>query len=194
MQTEHLKILIVEDEAPLRRAMKRKLSAAGFVALEATDGKEGLSVALGEHPDLILLDVIMPIMDGIEMTRLLREDEWGREARIIMLTNLNDDSTRALVEAFHVLDFLVKADWSMDAVLSRVLSAFTMKPGLEARPEFPVSDAAVVQRGGGAELSEDLRVPVENPSRRRESGNAVGEMSPSRPSKKQKEHVAAGSE
>lgn len=84
------KILIAEDDVPLRRVFCDALKAEGYDVYEAGDGEEALSVALREHPDLIVLDILMPKMDGIEMARQLRLDAWGKTAKVIILTNLSD--------------------------------------------------------------------------------------------------------
>lgn len=73
------RILIVEDEIPMLKALVDKFSRAGFETLEAKNGIEGLAVALKEHPDLVLLDLVMPKMDGVKMMEKLREDSWGGE-------------------------------------------------------------------------------------------------------------------
>ena len=67
-------ILIVEDEVSQRKVLSAYLIKKGFAILEASDGEEGLRVALAEHPDVILLDVRMPKMDGMTMMHKLRED------------------------------------------------------------------------------------------------------------------------
>ena len=77
------KVLVVEDERTLRDALVKKLSKEEFTVLSAKDGKEGLDTALAEHPDLILLDILMPKMNGIEVLQKLREDEWGAKAKVI---------------------------------------------------------------------------------------------------------------
>ena len=113
-------ILIVEDDAPLRNALRDKLICEGFTTLEAKNGAEGLEVALAEHPDLILLDIVMPVMDGITMLKKLRKDEWGKNARIIMLTNLSD--TEKMTEAIEQgsYDYLVKSDWKIEDIIAKV--------------------------------------------------------------------------
>lgn len=84
-------ILIVEDEAPLCSALRDKLSREGFSTLEARNGEDGLVIALRDHPDLILLDILMPKMDGGTMLRRMREEsEWGMVVPVIVLTNLTN--------------------------------------------------------------------------------------------------------
>ena len=69
------KILIVEDELSLREALAKKLVSENFEVLEAENGQIGLEVATREKPDLILLDIIMPVMDGMTMLKKLKENE-----------------------------------------------------------------------------------------------------------------------
>ena len=71
------KILIVEDEDSLLSALVDKFLKAGYRVVTARDGEEGLTVALREQPDLILLDIVMPKMDGISLLRQLRDNSWG---------------------------------------------------------------------------------------------------------------------
>ncbi len=77
MDTQTKKILVVEDDVPELNALRDKFTREGFSILTAKNGEEGLAIALREHPDLILLDIIMPVMDGITMLVKLREDSWG---------------------------------------------------------------------------------------------------------------------
>ena len=70
------KILIVEDEPLLLDAIKRKLEKEGYGVTVATDGNEGLVQAFQGHPDLILLDIILPVVDGITVLDRLRKDDW----------------------------------------------------------------------------------------------------------------------
>ena len=78
-----------------------------FSVLQATNGEEGLTVALRDHPNLILLDIIIPVMDGMTMLRKLREDAWGKDVPVILLTNLNDAEKAADALEHGVYDFLV---------------------------------------------------------------------------------------
>jgi DNA-binding response OmpR family regulator len=117
---EPKKILIVEDEASLRKALRDKLTREGFVTLEAKNGEEGLAVALRDHPDLILLDIIMPVVDGLTMLKSLREDTWGKNAKVIILTNLssNEKVAEAIMQGSR--NYLVKSDWKIADVVKMV--------------------------------------------------------------------------
>ena len=116
-------ILIVEDEVSLLNALRDKLTHEGFSALEAKNGEEGLEVALREHPDLILLDIIMPKMDGMTMLRKLRnENEWGKSIPVIILTNLTsaDEARNRDITELEPSYYLVKADWKLEDVVSKI--------------------------------------------------------------------------
>lgn len=114
------KILIVEDDNILRLTLNNNLAREGFEIIEAKNGEEGLVTSSREHPDLILLDIFMPVMDGITMLKKLREDSWGKDAKIIMLTNLSDKEKLAEAMAQGSFDYLVKSDWKIDDVVKKV--------------------------------------------------------------------------
>ena len=113
-------ILIVDDEVSLRSALSDKLKLEGFIVLEAKNGEEGLNVALHNHPDLILLDIVMPVIDGITMLKNLRGDEWGRDAKVIMLTNLDSNGKVADAIVWGTQDYLVKSDWKIGDVVAKI--------------------------------------------------------------------------
>ncbi|MFZ3057636.1 MAG: response regulator [Minisyncoccales bacterium] len=119
-------VLVVEDEKPLSDALEEKLSEEGFDVLRAENGEEGVKLALSRHPDLILLDLIMPKIDGLTMLKMLRKDEWGSHATVIILTNISDESKVAevLSSGFSNIndtyEYLVKTDWSLDAVVDKI--------------------------------------------------------------------------
>ncbi len=115
------KILIVEDETPLRNAVTDILTFEGFTVFQAKNGQEGLDLALKEHPDLILLDLMMPIMDGLTMLEKLRQDqEFGKTAAVILLTNINDPEKVAMATEAGSYDFLVKSDWNIEDVVRKI--------------------------------------------------------------------------
>lgn len=119
MQEQH-RILIIEDEKPLIRALSQKLSDEGFEILQAMDGETGLAMALDKHPDIILLDIILPKMDGITCLKKLREDAWGKNVPVIILTNLSDEESLKQSQIEHVPDYLVKSDWRLEDVTAKI--------------------------------------------------------------------------
>jgi DNA-binding response OmpR family regulator len=114
-------ILIIEDETSLQDALKDALTRKGFTCLGENDGEAGLKAALEHKPDLIMLDLLMPKMDGMEMLKKLRQDSWGKGARVLILTNLSADTgdrVRTIVET--APDFyLVKSDWSINDIVKK---------------------------------------------------------------------------
>lgn len=121
------KILVVEDEAPLRNALCDGLRAQGFTVFEAKDGQEGLESALKEKPHVILLDLMMPVMDGMTVLKKLREDaEYGAHAQIIVISNIGifDERVTKGVNTADPAFYLVKSNWSMEGVISKVNAIF----------------------------------------------------------------------
>jgi DNA-binding response OmpR family regulator len=114
------KVLIVEDDKALRNVLKDKLNNENFSVLVANDGKEGLSVAEKKKPDLILLDIIMPKMNGLEMLKKLREDRWGKTVPILLLTN--DSNPEHMRETLKVdaSDYLIKSDWNLEDIIKKI--------------------------------------------------------------------------
>jgi DNA-binding response OmpR family regulator len=114
------KILIVDDENAVRVALSDKLDATGFDFILANNGIEGLKSSLVEHPDLIILDILMPKMDGIAMLKLLREDEWGKDVPVIILTNISDYFQLEEAQKIGISAYMVKAEWGLKEVVERV--------------------------------------------------------------------------
>ncbi len=125
MKEKDKKILIVDDEALILRTLSDSFKKEGFSVLEANNGKSGLEKALEHKPNLILLDIVMPEMDGMSMLKKLREDEWGKKVPVIILTNLSDSEKVAEAIKSKVYDFLVKADWQIDDVIKKVREKLT---------------------------------------------------------------------
>lgn len=115
-------ILIVEDEKSLREALVDILKLKNFVTLEAKNGREGLELALAKHPDAILLDLIMPEMDGMTALKKLREDVWGDRAVVIILTNLSaiNGNLAADVAVNRPTHYLIKSDWKLHDIVKKI--------------------------------------------------------------------------
>ncbi len=113
-------ILVIEDEVDLREAMMEALNEAGYQVTGADNGQTGLEVALREHPDMILLDLMMPIMDGQETFRRLREDAWGRDAKVVILTAMDDVNNIGLAHEAKPLDYFIKAHHSLDDLVKQI--------------------------------------------------------------------------
>jgi len=114
-------ILIIEDELPMLKALSDKFTLEGFEILEAKDGAEGLKVATSKKPDLIILDIFMPVMDGKTMFEKLRQDAWGKNVPVIILTNLNpDDKTLDALMKNGPSYYFIKSKWKLEELVEKV--------------------------------------------------------------------------
>ena len=114
------KILIIEDEATLQKALQEVLTAEGYNTLSALDGLRGLEMAREENPELILLDIILPKMDGFEVLEALKSEEKTKSIPVIILTNLSDVSDIQKALDLGATTYLVKADFSLEDVIKKV--------------------------------------------------------------------------
>ncbi len=117
------KILVVEDEATLQKALNDVLSQEGYNVLSAIDGMRGLEMITQEKPDLILLDIILPKMDGFEILKKIKEDKDTAEIPVIILTNLSDLENIQKALDLGATTYLVKADFHLEDVLKKVKEA-----------------------------------------------------------------------
>lgn len=118
------KILIVEDEEAMLGAISDALLNQYFTTFTARDGEEGLRIALEKHPDLILLDILMPKMDGMNMLQKLRLDKWGRIAPVIILTNV-DPNANSLIDSVLQNEpayYLIKSEVKLEGIVEKIKS------------------------------------------------------------------------
>jgi CheY-like chemotaxis protein len=115
------KILVVEDDNALRKVLCDKLTMEGFRVMEAQNGQAAFKTAIVKHPDLILLDLMLPEMDGISALEELRKDSWGATAKVLVMTNLKKgESLGAQTEKYKVAGFIEKADNSIDDITAKI--------------------------------------------------------------------------
>jgi DNA-binding response OmpR family regulator len=112
-------ILVIEDEDSLLKVLSEIYEGEGFKVLSAADGNAGLKTALQIHPDLIVLDILLPKLSGIQLLKKLRQDAWGKSAEVIILTNLNDSKTVADALEYGVTAYFVKSDIDVDDVIKK---------------------------------------------------------------------------
>ena len=114
-------VLVVEDEKNLRETVVDILHLKNFLYLEAKNGKEGVKVALSRHPDLILLDLIMPEMDGMVALKQIRKDPWGKKVPVIILTNLSAMPKEIDgLETQKLTHYLIKSDWKLHDIVKKI--------------------------------------------------------------------------
>jgi DNA-binding response OmpR family regulator len=142
------RILVVEDEAPLRMALVDALSAEGFEVLEAADGEEGLAIALREAPDVVLLDLMLPLRDGFSVLRAIREDRLA--CAVVILSARGEEWDRVHGFEYGADDYVVKP-FSTRELLLRIRAvvhrADGRTPGLALEGgKVKVGDAVVTSR------------------------------------------------
>lgn len=113
------KILIIEDEVVLSSTLADNLIHEGFKVIQVKDGEEGLAVALREKPDLILLDILLPTMNGFTILRKLRKDSQGKNIPVIIMSNLEQSGVAASI-GDDVHEYMVKSDWKLDDVIKKI--------------------------------------------------------------------------
>ena len=118
--TEQKRILLVEDDRFLRKAAEVRLRRAGYTVITAADGEEAIATAKTTRPDLVLLDLIMPRMQGFEVLRLLRTEPNMDGVPIVVLTNLSQDADRERAMTQGANGYLIKANMSLDALADAV--------------------------------------------------------------------------
>ena len=119
MANDKKRILIIDDEESIRDGCHQTLSRAGFITDTTGDAQHGMEMSLKDIYDVILLDIRMPKMDGIEMAKKIKEN--GINAQIIFLTNLKDEAhISQAVEALDETDYIIKSDVHIDQIVARV--------------------------------------------------------------------------
>lgn len=110
------KILVVDDENELLKALSIRLKTSGYEVITASDGQEGLEKAKSQSPDLIVLDILMPKMDGYEVCRMLKFDEKYKSIPVIMLTAKAQDIDKAMGKKVGADDYITKPFETQDLV------------------------------------------------------------------------------
>lgn len=113
-------ILIVEDEESYRKILLDKLGREGFNVVEANNGKEGLETALKIHPDLIILDIEMPLVNGLTMLEKLREESWGSKAKVIILTTYQETDKISKAVNLETYDYFVKTEIEIETLVEKI--------------------------------------------------------------------------
>lgn len=120
MPQDTYKAIIIEDDHDLLFMYKHRLQREGYEVETAVNGEEGLAKIQHFKPDIILLDLRMPVMDGAEMLMRLRSKDWGSNTRVVILTNISKDEAPASLRFLHVDRYVVKAHHTPAQVVSIV--------------------------------------------------------------------------
>jgi DNA-binding response OmpR family regulator len=104
------KIAIIEDDQAIAQMYRFKFEGEGYTVETAENGRLGLELAEKMQPDIILLDLMMPEMNGDEMLELLRKTDWGKDIKVIILTNMGEQEIPASVRELGVSGVILKAD------------------------------------------------------------------------------------
>jgi CheY-like chemotaxis protein len=117
-------VLIIEDEEPLCQVLKDRLEQIPNInAFMANNGEDGLQKAIELKPNLILLDLIMPTMDGFEFLQRLRKNETLKKTKVVVLTNVEDTLQLEKIRKLKVYDCILKSNWDTDEVIERISGA-----------------------------------------------------------------------
>lgn len=119
------KILIIEDNDTYSSILTKKFETEEFEVISAKDGLTGVSMALDNKPDIILIDLLLPKMNGIQLMEELRKQEWGRGVPLLILTNINPDPQ--ILESINKNKpayYLLKPEVTLDEVVEKINSLF----------------------------------------------------------------------
>lgn len=121
------KILVIEDDKFLSKVINKKLLQEGYEVIEALDGKEGIKAAKDSKPDLILLDLVLPMTNGFEVLAKLKKNPVLSKIPVIILSNLGgDDDIKKGIE-MGAVDYLIKAHFDLDEIIIRMELVFKKK-------------------------------------------------------------------
>ena len=120
MSSQHTKILLVEDDQTLTEMYALKFKESGFELLLANDGLSGLEIAKKELPQVILLDIMMPKMDGFAVLTELKKDDQPKNTPVLMLSNLGQESDVEKGKKLGANDYIVKASMTPSQVIEKV--------------------------------------------------------------------------
>jgi len=115
------RILLVEDDRHLRRACAESLRRSGCTVIAAADGAEGLRAAGKETPDLILLDVLLPRLSGLEVLREIKSDPATRDIPVLVISNSSKPQDIEELMRLGAVDYLVKSNLSLSELTERVV-------------------------------------------------------------------------
>jgi DNA-binding response OmpR family regulator len=120
------KIAIIEDDPVISQMYRMKFEADGFDVQLANDGERGVAMVKEMNPDIILMDLQMPEMDGLEALTIIRKADWGKDVPVIILTNLGEEEAPKGIRALGIHSYIVKAELTPRQVVERVKQALSL--------------------------------------------------------------------
>lgn len=121
LKTERkVKVLVAEDDVFLAGVHKSKFTKEGFEVIMAVNGAQALELAKKNKPDIILLDLIMPVMDGFEALKCLKSDPATKSIKVVILSNLSQEEDKKRVMDLGALDYIVKSNVSFHEIITMV--------------------------------------------------------------------------
>ena len=114
------KIAIIEDDSVISQMYRMKFEADGFEVQIANNGKDGVALVREFAPDMVLLDMQMPVMNGDEALKNIRNEEWGKTVPVMILTNLGEEEAPKDIRSLGIESYIVKADLTPRQVVERV--------------------------------------------------------------------------
>lgn len=117
------KVAIIEDDIAISQMYRLKFESDGFEVQTADNGRLGLELTEAFKPDIILLDLMMPEMTGDQMLIELRKKPWGKDIKVIVLTNMGEEEAPKVIKELGVHSFIVKAEMTPRQVAERVKQA-----------------------------------------------------------------------
>ncbi len=120
MAAKNNKILIVEDDRFLVKAYQIKFKKAGFEIITAANGQTGLEMIKKEAPALVILDLMLPKMNGFEVLKILKADEKTKHIPVLILSNLGQESDKEKALAWGAAEYLVKTDYKLEEIVEKI--------------------------------------------------------------------------
>ena len=114
------KILFIEDEDTLQKALGGFLKDAGYEVVNALDGEIGLELASSENPDLILLDIVLPKINGFEVLKELKQKEETKDIPVIVLTNMENMEDIDKIIQLGATTYMIKTEYKLEEVIEKV--------------------------------------------------------------------------
>lgn len=120
MESRNAKIAIIEDDVAIVQMYRMKFETEGYEVAFAEDGEQGLQLVEEFQPDIILLDLMMPIMSGAEVLKRIRQEDWGKDIDVIILTNMGESEAPEEIKELGVREYIAKSDMTPKQVAEKI--------------------------------------------------------------------------